>query len=81
MDASKLDPVKHMDVDMYVRVWQYMFEHILSGFWARFLAAAFLGLSFWFGVRRRNFQLGIAFFIVTLFFTFGSPLLKISGLM
>lgn len=81
MDIKSLDPIHMVNPDKYVAIWQYLFAHILSGFFARFLAAVFLGLSFWFGVRRRSFQIGVALFIITLLITFAAPLIKITGLM
>ncbi len=77
---EKLDSLHRMGADKYVHLWQYLFANMLQGFWPRLFAVCFLGLSFWFGVRRRNLQLGFVFFVLTLFVTFAAQLLKLSGL-
>ena len=65
----------------YATMWQYLFSTLLQGFWGRLLALSFLVLSFWFGVRRRNFAAAAAFFALALLVTYGAPLLKLLGLM
>jgi len=80
MDIHAIDPISHVDGGAYVAWWQYMFAHLLQGFWARFIAVGFLFLSFYFGLRRRNMQAFAIFFVCALIITFIAPLLKISGL-
>ncbi len=77
----KLNPLSHMDQDSYVNLWQYLFANMLQGFWGRFFAFAFLGLSIWFSVRRRNFQVSIVFFALAAFIAFGAPVLRAVGLL
>jgi hypothetical protein len=71
-----LNPLNNVSADRYVIVWQGMFSTILEGFWGRLLALAFFILSFWFGVRRRNFAAATAFFVLALLFTYGAPILR-----
>lgn len=78
---GKLNPLCHMSFESYIRLWQYLFANLLQGFWSRLIAVSFLGLSFWFGVRRRNLSLGVAFFIMTLFITYAAPLVRFAGLL
>ena len=65
----------------YTSLWQHLFSTLLQGFWGRLLALSFLLLSFWFGVRRRNFAAAAAFFVLALLVTYGAPLLKLLGLL
>ncbi len=65
----------------YANMWHYLFSTLLQGFWGRLLALSFLVLSFWFGVRRRNFAAAAAFFVLALLVTYGAPLLKLLGLL
>lgn len=82
MDVRVLDPTTHMSGGQYVVFWQYLFAHILQGFWARFLAVAFLGLAAYFGIRRRNFQMFVLFFLCAVSITFlGYPLARLAGLL
>jgi hypothetical protein len=82
MDVRVLDPTTHMSGGQYVVFWQYLFANVFQGFWARFLAVAFLCLAAYFGIRRRNFQMFVLFFICALFVTFlGYPLAKMAGML
>jgi len=65
----------------YVGFWKSLFATILQGFWGRLLACSFLFLSFWFGVRKRNFAMATLYFGLALLVTFGAPLLKLLGLL
>lgn len=78
---EKINPLNHMSQDKYVDLWQYLFANMLQGFWGRFFAFALLGLSIWFSVRRRNFQLSAVFFLLATLIAFGAPLLRATGLM
>jgi len=78
---NALNPLNHMTSDHYTNFWQVMFSTILEGFWGRFFAFAFLILSFWFGVRRRNVMIGIALFSMSLLITVGAPIMHIIGLL
>lgn len=75
-----LNPLNYIDQHSYTNLWHALFAGMLQGFWARLFAWAFLGLSLWFGVRRRNIMLGFVFFIIAIAFTYGSPLFKLMGL-
>ena len=78
---GKLNPLHYMSYERYIHLWQYLFANLLQGFWPRLIAVCFLGLSFWFGVRRRNLPMAFAFFVLTLFVTFAAPLVKLAGLL
>lgn len=77
---DKLNPLTYINADAYSNLWSALFAGMLSGFWGRLFAWSFLGLSIWFGIRRRNVQLGIIFFIVAIAFTYGAPVFKLLGL-
>ena len=76
-----LNQLHYMSHESYIHLWQNLFANLLQGFWPRLIAVSFLGLSFWFGVRRRNLPMGFAFFLLTLFVTFAAPLVKLAGLL
>lgn len=78
---DQVNPLKYVTSDSYAASWQSLFSTLLQGFWGRLLALAFLILSFWFGVRRRNFAMALSFFILALLVTYGAPLLKLLGLL
>jgi len=81
MDAlDYLDPLKHFTPDEYVSFWSLLFHTILQGFWARLLALAALVSSFWYGVRRQQFFVGLSFFIISLVITYGAWVLRLFGL-
>lgn len=77
---ERLNPLFYLNADDYSSLWQALFAGLLLGFWARLFAWCFLGLSIWFGIRRRNIQLGVIFFLIALAFTYGAPLFKLVGL-
>lgn len=78
--TTKINPLSYMESDKYLNIWQYLFAHILSGFWGRLIAIIFLALSIYFGVRRRSLQLGAIFFVLALCVTYGAPAMKLFGL-
>jgi len=71
-----LNPLKHASPERYITIWQALFSTILEGFWGRLLAFSFFGLSFWFGVRRRNFAAATTFFVLSILVTYGAPILR-----
>ena len=75
-----LDPLNHFTPDEYVSFWSALFHTTLQGFWARVFAAVFLTLSFWYGVRRQQFFIGLWFFVLALITTYGAWVLKLMGL-
>jgi hypothetical protein len=76
-----LNPLRHVTTGRYLDIWQSLFSTLLQGFWGRLFAVSFLLLSFWFGVRRRNFAMGAAFFALSLTFTYGAQFLRVLGLL
>lgn len=74
-----LNPLRHFSEGEYVSFWQALFASVLEGFWARAIAGTCLFLAFWFGVRRQRFQLGLMFFALTLFITYGAVLVALMG--
>jgi len=81
MDVRVLDPTTHMSGGQYVAIWQYLFATLFQGFWARFLAVAFLALAGYFLIRRRNFSMFLWMFAGALVITFlAYPLAKWAGL-
>ena len=76
-----LNPLGYFSSEGYAASWQTLFSTLLQGFWGRLLALSFFILSFWFGVRRRNFAMALSFFILALLVTYGAPLLILLGLL
>jgi hypothetical protein len=76
-----MNPLRYISGAQYTLVWKTLFATILQGFWGRLLAFTLLFLSFWFGVRRRNFATATAFFALALLVTFAAPLLRLLGLL
>jgi hypothetical protein len=78
---QRINPLRYITGPDYASLWRSMFATVLQGFWGRLLAGSFLFLSFWFGVRRRNFAMATLFFGLALLVTFGAPLLIFLGLL
>lgn len=76
-----LNPLGYVSSEEYAASWQTLFSTLLQGFWGRLLALSFFMLSFWFGVRRRNFAMALSFFILALLITYGAPLFILLGLL
>ena len=76
-----INPLRYITGPNYATLWRSLFATVLQGFWGRLLACSLLLLSFWFGVRRRNFAMASLFFFLALLATFGAPLLKLLGLL
>ena len=67
MDFFKyLDPLRYFTQEQYTSFWGHLFGTVLAGFWARLISVCFLGLAFWFMVRRQNVQAFIIFFFLAL---------------
>ncbi|MDD3983113.1 MAG: hypothetical protein RBT20_00090 [Syntrophales bacterium] len=64
------NPLKYLPQQTYADFWETMFITMLSGFWARFFATAFLVAAFWMAVYRRRFGLGIALFFMSVSITY-----------
>jgi len=80
MDAlDYLDPLTHFTPDEYVSFWSALFQTILQGVWARVLATTFLVMSFWYGVRRQQFFVGLWFFVLAFAITYGVWVLGLMG--
>ncbi len=71
-----LNPLKRFTEDEYTAFWQVLFDTAFSGFWAKLIAAVFLLLSFWFGVRRQNFATGFAFFLIAVAITYSAGIFQ-----
>jgi hypothetical protein len=78
---QRINPLRYITGPDYATLWKSLFSTVLQGFWGRLLACSLLFLSFWFGVRRRNFAMASLFFCLALLATFGAPLLKLLGLL
>ena len=74
-----LNPLRYLSHEGYQSFWRTLFATILQGFWARFFAASFLFLAFWFGVRKQRFQLGIAYFVISVVITYGATVVRFLG--
>lgn len=78
---QRIDPLRYFSGEKYADHWKELFATVLQGFWGRLLASTLLILSFWFGVRRRNFAMASLFFALAVLVTFASPLLRLLGLL
>ncbi len=78
---ERLNPLSHVSGANYADHWKALFATVLQGFWGRLLASTLLILSFWFGVRRRNFAMASLFFVLAVMATFASPILRFLGLL
>jgi hypothetical protein len=74
-----LNPLKYFSHEGYQSFWRTLFATVLQGFWARLFAASFLFLAFWFGVRRQRFQIGFAYFVISVAMTYGATVLRFLG--
>ncbi len=72
-----LNPLKYFSQAEYISFWQHLFATLLSGFWARLIAALCLIFSFWFGVYRRRLGLSVLFFILTVLISYLGGLLRV----
>jgi len=79
--VQHINHLTHFSFEGYAASWQQLFSTLLQGFWGRLLAVSLLFLSFWFGVRRRNFAVAFGLFALALLVTYGAPLLKLLGLL
>ncbi len=70
------NPLHYMSSEKYEHFWQYLFATLLQGFWIRFISLCLLGLSLWFGFRRRNFGASAVLFILTVVVAYVAPHLK-----
>jgi hypothetical protein len=73
---EELNPLNHVSSDNYLAIWQGLFSTILEGFWGRLFAISFFVLSFWVGVKRRNFAAASAFFVLAILVTYGAPIFR-----
>jgi hypothetical protein len=76
-----LDPIRHVGASGYISFWQHLFATLLLGFWGRLFAVIALGLSFWFGVRRRNFMTAAACFFLAVGLAYGAAVLRFIGIL
>lgn len=78
---DKFNPLNHVGNNDYATFWQTLFATIFLGFWSRVFAVAFLALSFWYGIRRRNFIVGFWSFLVAGIIAYGAALFRFFGLL
>lgn len=76
-----LNPLRHMAAGEYLGFWQTLFATIFLGFWSRVFAVLLLVLSFWFGVRRRNFMMGFWTFLGAGGIAYGAAIFRFLGLL
>lgn len=74
-----INPLKYVTSGQYVAFWQMLFATLLQGFWSRMFAILALGLSYWFGVRRRRTAAGFFFLAISTAIVYGYPLFKWAG--
>ncbi len=51
---ENLNPLQHMGAEEYTAWWQYIFNILLHGFWARLFFVMLIVMAFYVGVRQRN---------------------------
>jgi hypothetical protein len=76
-----INPLAHMAPGEYLGFWQHLFATLLVGFWGRVCAGLLLILSFWLGVRRRNFILGFWTFLGAGILAYGAAAFRFIGLL
>ncbi len=54
-------------------------RHRPPGILGEALRRLFLFLAFWFGVRRQRFQIGFAYFVISVAMTYGATVLRFLG--
>ena len=75
-----IDPMSHMTHAEYLSFWSRMFATLLSGFWSRLICACLMFLSFWFGVRRRNFYAGAMMLLLATIVAYGAGVFHFLGM-
>jgi len=78
---AHFNPLTHVDAGEYTTFWQTMFATLFLGIWSRIFATLLLLLSFWFGVRRRNFMMGFWIFIFSGSLAYGAAIMRFFGLL
>lgn len=75
------NPLTRVGTAEYATFWQTLFATIFLGLWSRVIAVTFLFLSFWYGIRRRNFIVGFWTFLLAGFIAYGAALFRFAGLL
>ena len=78
---TQINPLTHVGASAYATFWQTLFATLFLGIWSRIFATLLLLLSFWFGVRRRNFMMGFWIFILSGSLAYGAAVMRFVGLL
>lgn len=69
-----LNPATYMDPAVYLTWWRLLLGTLLTGWVARGLASVCLFYSFWYGVYKQKFIIGLVFFLLTMGVAYGASL-------
>lgn len=78
---NHINPLAHVNPGEYATFWQTLFATLFLGIWSRVFATILLILSFWFGVRRRNWMMGFWTFIGAGSLAYGAAVFRFLGLL
>ncbi|TYO96779.1 hypothetical protein EDC39_11267 [Geothermobacter ehrlichii] len=78
---ANINPLTHVSAGEYATFWQTLFATLFLGIWSRTFASLLLVLSFWFGVRRRNWILGFWTFVGAGSLAYGAAFMRFLGLL
>ncbi|MGD0232814.1 MAG: hypothetical protein ABSC19_21095 [Syntrophorhabdales bacterium] len=65
-----------MSHTQYMSLWRVLFQAVLQGFWAKFLASFALFLAFFLGVYRQRIVAGVLLFFLSVAIAYGGCMLK-----
>jgi len=70
-----INPLRHVGEAQYAEFWQKLFSTVLAGFWGHFFFLICLGLTLFFGVRKRNWRLAAIFAFIAAIIAYGGGIL------
>jgi hypothetical protein len=68
------NPATYMDPEAYLAWWRMALSTVLTGWLARVLASVGLFYSFWYGVYKQRFSIGLVFFLATMAVAYGASI-------
>lgn len=66
------DPAQYMEPAAYLAWWRAVIGTLTTGVPARLFAGVLLFYSFWYGVYKQRFAVGLLFFLATLALAYGA---------
>ncbi|MEW6542495.1 MAG: hypothetical protein AB1411_02665 [Nitrospirota bacterium] len=68
------NPAYYGDPEAYLAWWQSVLDTLFTGMTARLLASVMLFYSFWYGVYKQRFAVGMVFFLAAYALAYGASL-------